>query len=133
MVASPCYLRKLRIYNITFEFSILAFKTPDKSAPSYHPRAPTQHHPVTPPLPLTPPTEPTHAQPTASAPPLASEMPFLPPPLGHLFNKCYCNHCALETKCLGHLGGQKNDLLGSLGTFTFSCSIHIFPTLFFDV
>ena len=62
-----------------------------------------------------------------------TEMPFLPPPLGHLFNKCYCNHCALETKCLGHLGGQKNDLLGSLGTFTFSCSIHIFPTLFFDV
>lgn len=46
----PCYLRKLTIYNITFEFSILAFRTPDKSAPSYHPTAPTQHHPVTPPL-----------------------------------------------------------------------------------
>lgn len=50
VVASPCYLCKLRIYNITFKFSILAFKTPDKLAPSYHPTAPTQHHPVTPPL-----------------------------------------------------------------------------------
>lgn len=84
VVASPCYLCKLRIYNITFKFSILAFKTPD--GPILSPDSS-----YTAPPHITPPLCCSHHQQSQHIPcpqrllhTLASEMPFLPPPpLGH--------------------------------------------------
>lgn len=119
------FLCKLRIYDMTFEFSILAFKTLDKLAPPCHPMAPIQHHPLSLAHGSHHLSRVTTFPLRASAPLLASEMPFLPPLLYRSFNKCYCSYCALRVKCL-----WTKQIPRDPRDFTFCCStIHIPHTL----